>query len=268
MKNLIVFLGLILVSFESCSLDEDSASVKILAEAQTKKYKFVEGKIDSVGTLYERIIFDQKGRDSVIENYDNSGSLFLYTNLYYDSVGDKIRTVDYKKDGKVESTTDYKYSEKNLLLEIYRRHNSGGFNRSQFFYDSLGHRIKEIWTTKYYIEHLNEWYTSEDILLRTFNENGYCIGVKESADGKPFVDKKTVFDSLGHIIFEDWGDNFRKFRYDKNGNQIEELSLDINNNLVNRWVSVYDSNNIRIEYIKYNFLNEPIEFLKKEIIYK
>jgi len=92
--------------------------------------------------------------------------------------------------------------------------------------------------------------------------------VKESADGKPFEGKKTEFDSLGHIIYEDWGNNFRKFRYDENGNQIEEISLDVNKKLVNRWVSMYDSSNVRIEYITYNSLNEPIEVLKKEFIYK
>jgi hypothetical protein len=106
------------------------------------------------------------------------------------------------------------------------------------------------------------------MFLRTYNDSGYCIGVKESADGKSFKDKKTVFDSLGHIIYEDWGNNFRKFRYDNNGNQIEELSLDINNKLVNRWVSVYDTNNVRIEYITFDSLYEPIEVLKKELIFK
>ena len=112
---------------------------------------------------------------------------------------------------------------------------------------------------------LDEWYTSEDILIRTYNDKGYCIGVKESADGKPFKDKKTVFDSLGHIIYEDWGNNFRKFRYDKNGNQIEELSLDINNKLVNRWVNILILNDVRIEYITYDSLNEPIEVLRKNL---
>ena len=108
------------------------------------------------------------------------------------------------------------------------------------------------------------------ILLRVYNDKGYSIGVKESADGKPFKDKKTVFDSLGHIIYEDWGNNFRKFRYDKNGNQIEELSLDINYKIANRWVSVYDTNQCQ-EYIDklYNSLKEPILVLKKwEMKYK
>jgi len=94
------------------------------------------------------------------------------------------------------------------------------------------------------------------------------MGVKESADGKPFEDKKTVFNSLGQIIFEDWGDNFQKYKYDKNGNEIEHLYLDINYKLVKRLVSVYDNNNVRVEYITYNSSNEPVEVLKKEMIYK
>ena len=188
------------------------------------------------------------GRDSIIENYNDSGSLILKTILFYDTSGNKVKSVDYKPDSKIESTTEFIYSDKGKIIESYRKHSSGGINRGQFVYDSLGNRIKEIWTSKWYIDNQDEWYTSEVILLRTYNDNGYCIGVKESADGKPFKDKKTVFDSLGHIIYEDWGNNFRKFRYDENGNQIEELSLDINNKLVNRWVSVYDTNNVRIEY--------------------
>jgi len=33
-------------------------------------------------------------------------------------------------------------------------------------------------------------------------------------------------------------------------------------------VSVYDNNNVRVEYITYNSSNEPVEVLKKEMIYK
>jgi hypothetical protein len=188
--------------------------------------------------------------------------------LLYDTSGNKVKSVDYKSDGSVDAVTEYKYSNYDKLKGSYREHSGGGFNQSQFFYDSLGNRVKEIWTSKYYIDHLDEWYTSEVILLRTFNDKGFCTGVKESADGKPFIDKKTLFDSLGQIVYEDWGDNFQKYTYDKNGNEIEHLYLDTNNKLVWRWVSVYDTNNVRLEYIKYNSLNEPVEVLKKEMIYK
>jgi hypothetical protein len=268
MKNVNILLIVILVTVLSCSFDKKSISSKTLVESRTTKYKYVDGKLDSTGTLYERIIFDKQGRDSIFENYNVNGSLFLRTNLYYDSAGKKVKSVDYKADGKVESTTEYKYSETGKIRESFREHAGGGFNRGQFIYDSLGNRINEVWTSKWHIGNLDEWYTSEDILLRVYNDKGYCIGVKESADGKPFKDKKTVFDSLGHIIYEDWGNNFRKFRYDKNGNQIEELSLDINKKLVNRWVSVYDTNNVHIAYYTYNELNEPTELLKKEFIYR
>jgi len=264
----IVLLIIGLIAISACTNNKEPTSKKVLIESQTLKYRYVDGKLDSKGTLYERIIFDKQGKDSIIENYNDSGSLILRTFLHYDSAGNKIKSVDYKSDVNVESTTEYKYSDKGKIIESYRKHSGGGFNKAQFFYDSLGNRIKEIWTSKWYIDYQNEWYTSEVILIRKYNDNGYCIGVKESADGKPFEDKKTVFDSLGHIIYEDWGNNFRKFQYDKNGNQIEELSLDINNKLVNRWVSVYDTNNVRVEYITYNSLNEPVEVLKKEIIYK
>jgi len=268
MKNVIILLIVIVVTALSCSHKEKPTSKKIIFESRTVKYKYVDGKLDSTGTLYERIIYDKQRKDSIIENYNDSGSLILRTILYHDSAGNKIKSVDFKSDRSVESTTEYKYSDNGKIIESFRQHAGGGFNRAQFIYDSLGNRIKEIWTSKWYIEYSSEWYTSEVILLRTFNDKGFCIGVKESADGKPFKDKKTVFDSLGHIIYEDWGNNFRKFQYDNNGNQIEELSLDINNKLVNRWVSVYDTNNVRVEYYTYNELNEPTELLKKEFNYK
>ena len=252
----------------SCTSDKNQPSTKILIESRTKKYKFVDGKLDSTGALYERIIFDKQGRDSIIENYNDSDSLILRTILYYDSTGNKVKSLDYKPDGKIESTTKYKYSDNGKIIESFRQHTGGGINRGQFIYDSLGNRIKEIWTSKWYIDYRDEWYSSEVILLRTYNDKGFCIGVKESADGKTFEDKKTVFDSLGQIIYEDWGDNFQKYTYDKNGNEIEHLYLDINNKLVWRWVSMYDTNNVRIKFTKYNFLNEPIEMLKTKLVYK
>ena len=268
MKNTIVLLLITLVTIISCSTDKKENPTKTLVESRTVKYKYVSGSIDSTGILQEKKIFDKKGRDSIIENYDNNGSLYLRTMLYYDSVGKKIKSIDYKPDGKLESKTQYQYSDQGHILGSNREHISGGYNRSKFIYDSEGNRIKEIWTSKWYIDYFDEWYTSEDILLRTFNDKGYCIGVRESADGKPFKDKKTVFDSLGHIIYEDWGDNFRKFKYDQSGNQIEELSLDVNKKLLKRWISVYDTNNVRIEYRTYNAINEPMELLKTEFIYK
>jgi len=264
----IVLLLISLIIISASTNTKEQISKKILAESRTIKYNYTDGKLDSTGTLYERIIFDKQGRDSIIENYSDNGSFILRTILFYDSSGNKVKSVDYKSDGSIESTSEYKYSSDGKITSSYREHSGGGFNQAQFFYDSLGNRIKEIWTSKWYIDDQDEWYTSEVILIRKYNDNGFCIGVKESADGKPFKDKKTVFDSIGHIIYEDWGNNFRKFRYDKNGNQIEELSLDINNKLVNRWVSVYDTNNVRIEYITFDSLYEPIEVLKKEFIYK
>jgi hypothetical protein len=252
----------------SCSSEYKKPQQKTLIESRTIKYKYTNGEFDSTRNLYERVIFDRMGRDSIIENYADNTSLIIRTILYYDSAGKKVKSVDYKSDGRIESTTEYKYSNNGKLTGSYREHSGGGFNHSQFFYDFLGNRIKEIWTSKWYFDHSGEWYISEDILLRSYNKNGYCIGVKESADGKPFKDKKTVFDSLGHIIYEDWGNNFRKFKYDENGNQIEEISLDVNKKLVNRWVSEYDTNNIRIKYTKYNSLNEPVEVLKTELFYE
>jgi hypothetical protein len=267
-KNTSKILFSFIVTILSCSPEEKELPAKILVESRTEKYKYIDGKMDSTGFIYEKIIYDKQGRDSIIENYDGNGSLYLRTFLYYDSTGNKIKSVDRKPDGKVESTTEFIYSINGKLLERNREHFNGGYNHGKFIYNEKGERVKEILTSKWPVEHSDGWYTSEDILLRTYNDAGYCIGVKESADGKPFVDKKTVFDSLGHIIFEDWGDNFQKYTYDKNGNEIEHLYLDINNKLVWRWVSVYDTNNIRIEYIKYNSLNEPIEALRKEMIYK
>jgi len=267
-KNISTLLFSIFIIILSCSPEIKESPAKILIGSQTKKYKYIDGKLGSTGVLYERIFFDSQGRDSIVENYDSNGKLFLRTILYYDLLSNKIKSTDFKPDGKLESTTDFIYSNDNLLLEHKRQHINGGYNQGKFFYDNKKRRIKEIWTSKWYINDVGDWYTSEDILLRTYNDKGYCIGVKESVDGKPFLNKKTIFDSVGHIIFEDWGNNFRKFKYDRNGNQIEELSLDENQKLVNRWVSVYDTNNFRIEYITYNSLNKPVEVLKREMIYK
>lgn len=267
-KNIAALFPLVYLFIVSCSTDKEEIPAKILIESITTKYLYVDGKLDSLGTLYERIIFSKSGKDSIIKNFDNNGSLYLRTILYYDSASNKIKSIDYKADGKLESSTEFKYSPDNKLLERKREHANGGYNQGQFIYNDRGERVKEIWTSKWYIDHTGKWYTLEVILLRSFNENGYCIGVKESTDGKPFKDKKTVFDSLGRIIFEDWDDNFQKYTYDKNGNEIEHLYLDKNNKLVWRWVSVYDNNNVRVEYITYNSLNEPVEVLKKEMIYK
>ena len=252
----------------SCSSENEKPSQKILVESRTTKYRYVAGKMDTTGTLYERIIFDKKGRDSIIENYNDNGSLILRTILFYDTSGNKAKSVDYKSDGSIESTTEYKYSDNGKIIESFRQHIGGGINRGQFIYDFLGNRIKEMWTSKWYIDYQDEWYSSEVILLRTYNDNGYCIGVKESVDGKPFKNKNTLFDSMGHIISEDWGNNFQKYTYDNNGNEIEHLYLDINHNLVKRLVSVYDTNNVRIEYTTYDSLNKPIEVLKKELIFQ
>ena len=267
-KNPITLSLCILIFTLSCTSDKNQLSTKILIESRTTKYKYFDGRIDSTGTLYERIIYDNLGRDSIIENYDGSGLLFLRTKLYYDSTGNKIKSIDYKPDGKLESKTEFKYSPDGKLLERIREHVNGGSNRGKFFYNEKGERVKEVWTSKWNIDHSNESYTSEVILLRSFNDNGYCTGVKESADGKPFEDKKTAFDSLGQIIFEDWGDNIQKYSYDVNGNEIEHLYLNNDNKLVWRWVSVYDVNNVRVQYTKYNSLNEPVEVLKTEMIYK
>jgi hypothetical protein len=82
--------------------------------------------------------------------------LILRTVLYYDSAGRKIKSVDYKSDESVEASTEFKYSNNGKLSGSYRDHSGGGFNQAQFFYDSLGNRIKEIWTSKWYIDNEDE----------------------------------------------------------------------------------------------------------------
>lgn len=267
-QNNLSFFLIVFIFAISCTSNENQHSTQTFIESRTIKYLYVDGKLDSSGTLYERIIYNTLGKDSIIENYDDIGSLYLRTILYYDSTGNKIKTIDYKPAGELESTTKFKYSSDGQILEQKREHFNGGYNQGIFTYNEKGERVKEIWISKWPIDHDGKWYTSEVILLRNFSKNGYCDGVKESVDGKPFKDKKTVFDSLGRIIFEDWDDNFQKYSYDKYGNEAEHLYLDKNNNLVKRWVSVYDTNNVRVEYITYNFLDEPIEVLKKKMLWK
>jgi hypothetical protein len=126
------------------------------------------------------------------------------------------------------------------------------------------------YTSKWYYDYLNKWLTQETMTKKIYNERGYCIEEMESEDGKPFRKTKSKFDSLGNKIYEVWGEgsNIRKSSYDKNENIIEHLSLDENEKLVWRWVSKYDSNNVLVEYKTFNSLNEPVEVLKKEFIYK
>ena len=140
-KNIITLLILTFIIFISCATDNNKTSQKKLAESRTTKYKYVDGEIDSTGTLYEKIIYNNLGRDSIIENYDGNGSLYLRTFLYYDSTGNKIKSVDCKTDGEVESTTSFKYSNDGNLIERNRPHVNGGFHRGKFIYNEKGERF-------------------------------------------------------------------------------------------------------------------------------
>ena len=143
-KNIAALFPFVFSFIISCSTEKEELPIKILAEFRTTKYLYVDGKLDSLGTLYERIIFNKSGKDSIIENYDDTGSLYLRTVLYYDSAGNKIKTIDYKSDGKLESETEFKYSPDGQLLERKREHVNGGYNRGQFFYNEKGEVTREI----------------------------------------------------------------------------------------------------------------------------
>jgi len=75
----IVLLIIGLIAISACTNNKEPTSKKVLIESRTLKYRYVDGKLDSTGTLYERIIFDKQGKDSIIENYNDSGSLILRT---------------------------------------------------------------------------------------------------------------------------------------------------------------------------------------------
>ena len=85
---------IIIIFVISCTQDKYQLSTKTLVGSRTKKFKFVDGKLNTTGVLFEQIFYDNQGRDSIIENYDSNGKLYLRTILYYDSIGNKIKSTD------------------------------------------------------------------------------------------------------------------------------------------------------------------------------
>jgi hypothetical protein len=187
----------------------------------------------------------------VVENDRQIEKLGYSIVTYYDEVGRKVRTEDYKSDGSPSTGgTVYSYDKKGNLTKITMYKLDGAINiQNSFKYNKHGQRTERLYTTKTdtiktvfifdrknRIEEIKGWYRDG-----SFKE--YAIQKYD----RDWREKELIsYDSLGHqtsrIVFE----------HNKNGNQSSSKWYNSNDELYNIYEKSYNSKNDPVRSKKYH----------------
>ncbi len=288
------------------------ASSGIRAITRTKyPYKF--GKVSSEGITESLTRYNSKGQKTKVTTYDPSdgkissitsyqydkqGNLIeellkkdeqtLKTSHRYDARNNRIETVYYTADGKVEKKITNIYDQSGLLLETYGRLEDGKmFMRDTYLYDGKGNVVEfrnslrkfeitydrkgniltvfkynryfQSYDSVHYV--LNEWFGFE------YDGNGNLVELKAfrpdstlktrsqyvvQTNGKLLAEKQ--FSADGRLIYN------KTFLYDKDQNLVEVSG---NDRLMKfKELYKYDSKGNTVQWITYNQVNEPQSLMK------
>ena len=186
--------------------------------------------------------FDAKGRKTKTVKYQPNGTTITDSIHYsYDTSGNKIKEINYNKEGEVKFEYLYKYDSYNKEIEkVYGIGNKKTITKKT--YDRKNKKV-DITGTKN-----NGSFKVHDI--KTFNDNWDVI-------------EHIKYDSIGHQKIR------TEFGYDKNNNLNSTKLYDTNNTLFDVLKTTYNGQNEMISTIGYNIKdNDTINKAPTRVEYK
>lgn len=212
-----------------------------------------KGRVAKKGSLRSEIFYNEFGESTKSSTYFPDMTIINETE--YDDKGNETKMVSKNGAGQVRQTLTYEYDSNNILVKVKYYNASGQLTSTKepnekkegdygLSYNTKGEVISKTYS-KY--DSLEKTYTSR--LLTAENEMRYEN--KYWVNDKMQILEWTIIDKVQH----------RKsktiFKYDDNGNEVEELKYDMNESLTEKFISKYNYKNLLIE----SFWYEPADKL-------
>ena len=169
--------------------------------------------------------YDKDGNITETSSYDKDGKLRLYSsNKYkYDKDGNMTEEASCNKDGELRNKTKYKYDEEGNLTEEDLYNKDGELrNKTKYKYDEDGNLIEDI----HYTKDGKLWYKTKykydkDSNLTESNQYNKVGDLEYKNEYKYDIENRKISESFYAIENGNLG---IITKYDKDGNQIEEMN--------------------------------------------
>lgn len=246
---------------------EISGKEKIHYKYDSNGNMFDESKYDSKGSLLSKTTFkyDKKGNRIEQREYIPDGSLKYRILFKYDASGNMVEESKYDEDG-------WKlYTKKNY---VFVKYNSQGNIVEETKYDSdmlLKSKITHEYDSDGILTESSKYGLMKSKITNRYDVNGNMIAeLKYDSDGTMTNQSVSEFDSIGNQIAWSMYDSDGKLasfnedalflkdyskwvrKYDANGNQVEALFFDAEENLNQKYVYQYGENR-DYEYVVYAY---------------
>lgn len=195
----------------------------------------------------------------VFENSNNS-----YTSSYreYDENQNVILEQDFSTDGILETFNKYSYNEHNQLVEtLYLDENEEVLESHKFFYENNKLIKEHVYYGANEYEEEGDFY---DIIEYHYNDENQLIHkLSKDSDGEFNSEKKYFYQDKNKIREEIYGENHKLeveliFKYDENGNIINEIRHDHIEDVKNTLEHHYNEKNLKTASLVYNNYNDLI----------
>ena len=217
----IIFLNISCNNANGQKNDLEKANLKGSVMSTTENTYYVTEKFGEIvkgEIILDDVIFNKANN---ITKYKLNGYMiesngFIPTKFTYNDKNQIIEENNFTSNTKLL----HKYDSTGLEIEMNNFHMDTLVQKKKFKYDIKGNEIE----------------------YNSYDYNGkLSFKIKNKFDGKKIIESKWL-NNDGTLS------STNKYKYDKNGNIIEDITIDSNNKVTNKYNSTYDKNNNLIEY--------------------
>lgn len=276
-----VILSILLSLISGCRQNHstDRNKNERVVKATTYKQSYTFGKLDTTKYPLYDTLYNTFEADSIVLNYNATGAIIERVVQEYNSDRLLIASIRYDENGQATEKTIYTYDslkrldQKNYVKSAYEytKHKYNYKDGKLSTIVETGKRKSSEETRRFMKTEYSDINDEEKYIYR----DNLLIEEKRYTNGKFWIGFYYTYDTTNTLIsgFSKGTlfDNYRTFKYDQQGNTIEECSLSGNtptSPLVFRAVHKYDAHNRLTESINYNGFNEPEYVIKTEYLYK
>lgn len=219
-----------------------------------------KGKIAKKGSLRNEEFFNEFGKSTKSSTYFPDMTIINETE--YDDNENEAKMISKNGVGQIRQTLVYEYDANNILSKVKYFNASGQLSSTKEPNEKKEGDYKLSYNTKG--EVISKTYSKYDSLEKTYTSRLLTPENVMRYENKYWVNDKMQI--LEWTIIDNVQNRKSKtiFKYDNNGNEIEELKYDMSGNITDKFVSRYNEKNLLIESYWYETSDKLTQVSKYE----
>src|SRR5690606_31416434 len=183
----------------------------------------------------------------------------------YDDKGNEVKMVSKNGAGQITQALVYQYDSNNILLKVKYYNGSGQLTSTKEQNEKMEGDYKLSYNTTG--EVISKTYSKYDSLEKTYTSRLLTPANEMRYENKYWVNDKMQI--LEWTIIDNVQNRRSKtiFKYDDNGNEVEELKYDTSGNITDKIINRYNERNLLIESYWYEPADKLTQVSKYEYVF-